>query len=370
MSLSDRDLREFEREYAETLCLQDVDAIFRRIAAVVPRLTGLAVSSFGDLVEDDRLVLRHTVNARAFDGMVVPVGAGLGGKVLVSRRPAWVTDYTTSRSITHQFNQQVLVENVRGMVVVPIMSGDRLFGVLYGATRAETELGDRAADALTTIAGRAAAAAIAAERAQRATEVAVAAERHRLALELHDTVGAALFSIGSGIRRLGDDLAGDQVASARVKAIAAQAAEASMALRRSLRALSAPPEQLALSVALRQDCKAFEERTGVSARLIVLTDVPALQEPLITALTRAAREALLNVEKHADASSVVVSVYTVPGRAVVAISDDGGGLAAERPAGLGLAAARERLNRVGGDLCLGPGDDAGVTVQAWIPTPR
>jgi signal transduction histidine kinase len=370
MSLNDRELREFEREYAEILCLQDVDAVFRRIVAAVPRLTGLTISSFGDLAEDDRLVLRHTVNASAFDDMVVPAGTGLGGKVLASRQSAWVTDYTTSSAITHHFNRQVLVEDVHGMIVAPVMSGDRLFGVLYGATRAETGFGDQVADTLMTIAGRAAAAAIATERAHRATEVAVAAERHRLALELHDTVGATLFTIGSGIRRLGEDLADNHVASARVRAIGAQAAQASMALRRSLRVLSAPPEQIALSVVLRQDCKAFEERTGVPARLIVLSDVPALREPMIAALTRAAREALLNVEKHAGADSVVVSVYTVPGRVVVAISDDGGGLAAQRPAGLGLAAAGERLNRVGGDLNLSPGDDGGVTVQAWVPIPR
>lgn len=370
MLLGYRELREFEREYAEIICLQDKEEVFRRITAAVPKLTGLPVSSFGGLDENDQMVLRHTVNATAFEGMIVPVGAGLGGKVLMSRKPAWVTDYTTSHRITHHFNRQVLVENVHGMVVAPILHGGRLFGCLYGASRTETAFGDQAAEALQFIADRAATAAVAAEHARQATEAAIAEERHRLALELHDTVGASLFTIGTGIRSLGDTLIGNQDARARVKTLSDQTANASLALRRSMRALSAPPEQIALSVALRQDCRAFEDRTGVPAQLILLTEVPVLPEPVIVALTKAAREALLNVEKHAAATSVVVSVCAVPGRLILAVSDDGVGLAADRVPGLGLAAVGERLSRLGGDLLMRPGDDGGVTVQVWVPMPR
>jgi signal transduction histidine kinase len=35
--------------------------------------------------------------------------------------------------------------------------------------------------------------------------------------------------------------------------------------------------------------------------------------------------------------------------------------------GLGLAAATERLARLGGELTIGPNDDGGVTVQASVP---
>lgn len=182
--------------------------------------------------------------------------------------------------------------------------------------------------------------------------------------------GQVLFTLGTGIRRLGDLLAGDPAAVAQVRTLGRQANEASVTLRRSLRELSASSEQLALSVTLRQDCRAFEERTGVSARLILLTDLPSLPEPMIVALTKAAREALLNVEKHAAATSVVVSVFASPRRVTLVVSDDGRGLRSDRVAGLGLAAITDRLSRLGGDVMVGPGDDGGVTVQAWVPIPN
>lgn len=367
MGLGGRESREFEREYAQILCLQDPEEVFRRSAALVVQLTGLPISSFGGLDTADEMHLRHTVNAEAFEGMVVPLGAGLGGKVLLSGRPDWVADYTASDSITHHFNRQVLVESVRGMAVVPIVHGDRVFGCLYGASRDLTVFGDEIVAALQQIADRAATAAVVVERNRRATEAALAEERRRLALELHDTVGAALFTIGAGIRGLGAELHARPGVARRIRILADQTADASVALRRSMRALSESAEQIALSTALRQDCRAFQERTGVHAALILLCDTPSLPEAVVDAVTRAVREALLNVEKHAAASSVTVSLFTAPGRLIVAVCDDGLGLAAQRTAGLGLAAAAERLSRVGGDLNVGPGDDGGVTVQAWVP---
>ena len=81
--------------------------------------------------------------------------------------------------------------------------------MLYGANRGADAFGDRTAQALEQVAARAAAAEVVAERARHAAEVAVHEERRRLALELHDTVGAMLFTLGAGIRRLGDELDSD-----------------------------------------------------------------------------------------------------------------------------------------------------------------
>jgi signal transduction histidine kinase len=213
------------------------------------------------------------------------------------------------------------------------------------------------------------AAHLVAERTRHAAEVAVHEERRRLALELHDTVGAMLFTLGAGIRRLGEEPALDETVRARIAAIEQQAMEAAAVLRGSLHVLSAPPEQVSLGVALREHCRAFEERTGTAARTITLTELPALPRARIIALADAVREALLNVEKHAAAGSVVVSVFAVRGGVAVTVSDDGVGLGDDdtRHPGLGLSATAERLARVGGALTVAPGDDGGVTVQAWVP---
>jgi signal transduction histidine kinase len=104
--------------------------------------------------------------------------------------------------------------------------------------------------------------------------------------------------------------------------------------------------------------------------VITLTELPDLERSRVGALADAAREALLNVEKHAQAQSVVVSVFAVRGGVVMTVSDDGVGLDSD-PAiadGLGLAAMTEQVARVGGSVTIGRNDDDGVTLQAWVPT--
>jgi signal transduction histidine kinase len=76
------------------------------------------------------------------------------------------------------------------------------------------------------------------------------------------------------------------------------------------------------------------------------------------------------VEKHAEAQSVVVSVFAVRDGVAMTVSDDGVGLGPD-PAiadGLGLAAMTEQVARVGGSVTIGRNDDDGVTLQAWVPT--
>jgi signal transduction histidine kinase len=194
-------------------------------------------------------------------------------------------------------------------------------------------------------------------------------ERRRLALELHDTVGATLFTLGAGIRRLGAEPGLDETVRTRLSIIEQQAIEAAAVLRGSLRVLSAPPEEVALGVAVREHCRAFQERTGVAARMIALTELPPLAASRIAALADCARESLLNAEKHADAQSVIVTVFATRDGVSVTVSDDGVGLSSGLPpdGGLGLSAVTERVARVGGTVTVSTNDDGGVTVQAWVP---
>jgi signal transduction histidine kinase len=360
-----------DAEYAEILGLLDRSAAVSRLVATVPDLAGVDMAWIGEPDGEDRIVLGKSVNTlrRLVEGLVVPVGVGLGGRVLAARRALWVSNYLTSGDITRHFRPLATMEEMRAMIAVPIIHDGRLLGVLYGANFAETEFGDRATHAMEQVAARTAAAEVVAERARHAAEVAVHEERRRVALELHDTVGAMLFTLGAGIRRLGDEPGLDQTVRARLSGIEQQAMEAAAALRGSLRVLSVPPEQVALGVALRELCTAFQDRTGTPARILTLTELPTLASSRIGALAAAAREALLNVEKHAKAESVIVSVFALRAGVAVTVSDDGGGVVAARlgSAGLGLPATADRLARLGGTLSITTNDDGGVTLQAWVP---
>jgi len=365
-------LQELDGEFAEILALLDQQAAARRMVANVPRLAGVDLAWVGEPDGDDKIVLHHAVQAETdlIEGLVVPAGAGLGGQVLLARQPLWVSDYCTAPEITHQFATRAATEGIKAMIAVPMVHDSRLLGVLYGANRYRRQFGDRTTRALQHVADRTAAAQIVAERARHAAEVAVHEERRRVALELHDTVGAMLFTLHAGLQRLGDEPRLDDQVRARVSMLEQQAVEAAAALRGSLRVLTAPPEQLALCVALREHCSSFADRTGVSARLITLTELPTLPASRAAVLSDAVREALLNAEKHARAQSVVVSVHTHRDGVAVTVSDDGVGLGqgyTRGDDGLGLAAMSERVARLGGTVTIGPNDDDGVTVQAWVP---
>ena len=364
-------LQELDEGYAQVLSLLDRRTAFRAILDRLPGDIGVDVAWIGEVDPSGDIVLGHAVRTRtdAVDGLVVPPGVGLGGLVMQTGRPAWVADYPSASDLSRQFSRQAEREGVRGMIAVPLVHAGRPLGVLYAADRAETHYGDLAVTALEVAAARAANAAVVAERARHSAEVAVLEERRRLAMQLHDTVGAMLFTIGAGVRSLGDDLARQPDLRARLETIERQAAEAAAVFRESLDALHAPPEAVALAVALRADSRGFEERTGIPTRMLVLDDLPPLHASRSSALASAVREALLNIEKHAWASSVLVSVFASRDGVAVAVHDDGVGPppdGADR-GGLGLAAATERLERVGGHLTMGRNDDGGVTVQAWVP---
>ena len=364
-------LLDLDDDYAQLLSLLDRRTAFRAILARLPDQIGIDVAWIGELDDDGHLVLCHFVRnlSDEADGLVVPPGVGLGGRVLQSRRPEQVTNYPDSTALTSPFSAQANHEAIKGMVAVPVVHSDRVLGVLYGGHRAEVHYGDLTVEALESAATRAASAAVVAERARHSAEIAVHEERRRLALQLHDTVGAMLFTIGAGVRRLGDDLAHDPDVRERLEAIEHQAAEAAAMFRESLQALHAPPNAVALAVALRADCRGFEERTSIPVRLLVLDEVPPLPSGCTNALAGAVREALLNVEKHARASSVLVSLFRAAEGVAVTVYDDGEGppAAPTDRAGLGLAAAADRLGQVAGSLRVGRNDDGGVTVRVWVP---
>jgi signal transduction histidine kinase len=368
-------LLELDQEYTSILALLDAPAAIGRLAIQVPQLAGVETAFTGEVDGQGQMILHQPVNlSDGVEGLTAPMGASIGGKAFVARRALWTSDYRSAPGISPHFKSQAQAEGLVAVIAVPMIYDGKVLGVLYAGNREKTDFADRTIQALENVAARMMTAQIVAERARHAAEVAVHEERRRLALDLHDNVGAMLFTLRAGIQRLSDEPQLDGEVRSRLTAIEEQAAQASAALRGSLRVLHAPPEQVALGVALRGHCRAFSERTGTPAQLITLSDLPTLPRAAIVALADVAREALLNVEKHAHAHHVVVSVFALRDGVSVTICDDGTGLEAghTRSDGLGLTSMAERIGRVGGRFDIRPNGDSGsgVMVQAWVPAER
>jgi signal transduction histidine kinase len=88
---------------------------------------------------------------------------------------------------------------------------------------------------------------------------------------------------------------------------------------------------------------------------------------------RSVRELLVNVVKHARATRVKVSLSRVGDRLVAAVEDDGVGLPEGGAAdlaeskGFGLRSIRDRLEVVGGKMCLGSRPGGGTRVTLDVP---
>ena len=95
----------------------------------------------------------------------------------------------------------------------------------------------------------------------------------------------------------------------------------------------------------------------------------ALPVPLETALLRIAQSALANVDEHAGASRVTVSLAAENGSVRLRINDDGVGfdpITASRllsEGHFGLAGMRERVEMVGGNLSIDSAPGHGTTVD-------
>ncbi|MFI9804512.1 LuxR C-terminal-related transcriptional regulator [Streptomyces sp. NPDC052301] len=119
------------------------------------RTTGLPVA-FGGLVESGRPQIRISelsgTATAALRSLAVTSGNGLGGKSVALARPCAVTDYSSSRQISHEYDVPVAAEGIRSVLAVPVVVRRRVRGVLYGALRAAQPLGDRTLGAAMAVA--------------------------------------------------------------------------------------------------------------------------------------------------------------------------------------------------------------------------
>jgi DNA-binding CsgD family transcriptional regulator len=132
------------------------EAIEVRAALLRMRRSGLLPVAFGGLVAGGpgqsagygtrrfRITELSGTAGEALRGLGIATGTGLGGKALAMARPCAVTDYSSSRAISHEYDAAVASEGLRSVLAVPVVVHRRVRGVLYGALRQPYALGDRA----------------------------------------------------------------------------------------------------------------------------------------------------------------------------------------------------------------------------------
>lgn len=123
-----------------------------RLAVTGFQSTSRIPVAFGGLVVgEDQLVIGEQVGFRtdALINLRIDGGAGLGGRVMTTRRPLGVSDYTRAHVITHDYDREVIAEGLRSIAAVPVIVGRRSRAVLFAGVHAAVRLGDRVLDELT-----------------------------------------------------------------------------------------------------------------------------------------------------------------------------------------------------------------------------
>ncbi|MDB6015948.1 MAG: Multi-sensor signal transduction histidine kinase [Pedosphaera sp.] len=200
------------------------------------------------------------------------------------------------------------------------------------------------------------------------------AERRHIARELHDEIGQALTALKINLQAV-QRLSGMATLAPRltdsisiVDRTLRQVRNLSLDLRPSML------DDLGLCSALRWYADQQAQRAGLSIQFMAGELGARLEPALETACFRVAQEALTNIVRHAQATTVRVHLESDGDSLHLTVHDDGIGFdpehleqQTERGRSLGLLGMKERASLIGGRVELKSAPRAGTEVHAWFP---
>jgi signal transduction histidine kinase len=191
-------------------------------------------------------------------------------------------------------------------------------------------------------------------------------ERQRMSQELHDSAGQLIVCLQLSIARLRNE---DPEHASLIEEIQDIAGEISQQIR-SVAFLDYPAElsDRGLSLALEGLVRGFGRRTGIDTAFVAIGDIGGLSDTAASALLRVAQEALVNVHRHAHASSARVMLKRRDQTVELNVSDNGVGLPlfVAHSRGVGLQSMRHRVESLGGNF-RAISLKRGVKISASVP---
>jgi signal transduction histidine kinase len=338
----------------------------------------------GSAAEPLRRVSELAREAAAADLAVVavPTGRSDADQPMVAAR-VWVGDesITTAEAISRAFSSgavdadtpQVLDDLDRESgsadhtptMLVPLIGTDRLLGALLLCRASGRPPFNQTELALAG--GFATQAAMAVEFAQARADqerMLVLADRHRIARDLHDQVIQRLFATGLRLQQLASRMEPGPVAE-RIDEHVSDLDDTITEIRSTIFGLR---QQMAIGVGmltsrLRELVAELTEVLGFEPRLRIDDPLDEVSDDVADDLVSAAREAITNVARHAQARHVEVTITLTDSDITLEVVDDGIGIgnALRRS---GLTNLYERALRHGGS-CAATAAPGGGTHVTW-----
>jgi signal transduction histidine kinase len=307
------------------------------------------------------------------------IGEGFAGKIALTGEPAILPDLRTPVSGLDPFLQG----RAKALWGVPLKSNEAVIGVLvigfswpYDWLPTELELLRAVADRSALAIDRAGMNDALREREMRIAELsghllyAQEEERKHISRELHDETGQALMVIRLYLGML-ESSVGARTARLKIRETLDVVDRTIEGIRRIIGRLSPLVlQELGLIAALRKEAKDLATSAGVKARVTVSPEFGRLPAVLETAIYRVVQEALHNVAKHANASTVTIDMKRDGDWVRLLIEDDGVGISSQ-PTPLrqtfGMAGMRERIGNLGGKMKVTSPPGKGTRIEVSAP---
>jgi signal transduction histidine kinase len=305
-----------------------------------------------------------------------PPGRGLPGRVWSSGKPIWVTDVRADANFP-RFKMARRIGLKAGFAIPVKASGETIAIVeffVFEQRREDRHLIELVSAVAAQLGGiiQRKLAEEAFKRSRYALEAELR-ERQRVARELHDGVTQLLSSTLFRLRGLEEGKHPTPGSAAGVRRLLEQAIKE--VRRISINLSPCVLEELGLSAALRALGRDLQDRTRQTVTVSCRELPQALPPPLSWTIYRILQEGVQNIEKHAKAAEVRLTVRWRRPWITATLRDDGKGftpgkaprLGRDWQPTLGLRNMRERAEGVGGNVTVRSAPGEGTLVLLRIP---
>ena len=344
----------------------ELPALLRHVIEEAASMTGARYAAVG-VLNEDRTALAEFVTFGIKPEEVarigpLPTGKGVLGTLIADPKPlrlARLGDHPDS------FGFPPGHPPMTSFLGVPVKVRDEIYGDLYLTDKIGWS--EFTNDDVALVEALALAAGVAIENARLHQQVQVAAvhdDRDRLARDLHDHVIQRLFGMGLALQSLAARVSPD-IAAGLQKQVS-EADEIISEVRATIYALGMGGS----SRGIRDDIIALvgELRTTIGFDLDVSFDGPVntvISETVADHLMAIVREAVTNIERHAQATRATISLSAGDGYCQLVVADNGQGFSGQgREGGLGLTNLRRRAEKLNGRFDIS-GAPTGGTVLTW-----
>lgn len=200
-------------------------------------------------------------------------------------------------------------------------------------------------------------------------------ERERIAADVHDQIGQAIFTMGMKVDGILEREDVPPAVVQRLEEVSRLAGSSAEAVREVIFALAPPsPSSGRLVAALRKLVRTAGRTYNLETDLVVGGPQTKLDPEIERILHAVAKEAIANVARHTRAKMVLVTLSFLGSSVDIVIQDDGDGASElilrnyqESSTHFGLKGLQKMVAGAGGRFEVGNGEESGLVVKARFP---